>query len=44
MQEGATKWKLATTMADLELATLQTKEAETQSLLRAVFQSLKALL
>jgi len=44
MQEGAAKWKLATTMADLELAILQTKEAEAQSLLRAVFQSLKALL
>jgi hypothetical protein len=44
IQEGAAKWRLATTMADLELAVRQTKETETQLGLQAVIQTLKALL
>jgi hypothetical protein len=34
MQEGAAKWKLDTTMGDLELTVTQTKEAEARSSLQ----------
>lgn len=44
MQEGAAKWKLATTIADLELTVSQTQDAETQRGLQAVTQSLKKVL
>jgi tetratricopeptide (TPR) repeat protein len=44
IEEGAAKWKLHTTLEDLELAITQTKEAATRTGLQTVFAQLKALL